>query len=731
MRHAARRADIGLAGTKVRTEKMQLTTGLKALALGALLVTLGACKDDDDSFSFGLDSAQNNPPTISGSPRTKVRAGERYQFTPRAADPDGQPLTFSVENLPAWARFDARNGRLTGTPDRANIGNFGDVTISVSDGTARKTLRPFAIRVEASGTGPTDPPPETPPVSPPDMPSAGGPFRFAEVPEIVFVRGYRQTEHLGIFHLDTRNRWTPGDLDNRSGWRPRVATQLEILDGEVDGVGYDPATGILSYDGSGSGTATARARLRALEESVSSQPFQVRVLEPTIAWGAGAASRFPGIGYDAATMTWNDMQRKLRGDAPYEAPNVLLVTPGTYSEDFYLQRGLRNLYVIGEPGTRPVLAHDNLNLDGLETGYLKNLELQDTTVNSSLNFDDREVNLYVTQVYQHDSTRDANGFKAPPGSPSPNGSWRYWFWNFHGSQMGWQSNLRHQMYIEGRLDSRLLINNIRITGSKQCSGIKSTRTFVSIRNSYLSAMLDEQNLLLGMRSDKVVDVASSGEIVIYNNELVGTFSNERWGAHNGLVFLRARRGMWGADSPVYPDVSLDPPLSSVRRGFAPAGFTAGPETFLNPEFWNVVRSYDIADSTNPYSFKKYLAYNRFRWINDNDRRQSVFRDDGTAPREAAFEGSSSEIWGSVPAGWEERSVSFFANNRYEGWTVEDMRDPHRWFDMNSHPVPTLVEKMGPGPWPYPPPPRTAVFVGGEQRPGSDAAPIDLPPWFRI
>ncbi len=394
---------------------MQLTTGLKALALGVLLVAMSACKDDgDDSFSFGLDSTQNSPPTISGTPRTKVRAGERYQFTPRAADPDGQPLTFAVANLPGWLSFDASNGRLSGTPNSVNVGSFKDVTLSVSDGNARRTLSPFSIRVEATGTTPSPPPP----VEPPDMPSAGGPFRFAEIPEIVFVRGYSETEHLGIFHLDTRNRWTPGDLRNESGWRPRVETRLEVIDGEVDGVTYDPATGILSYDGTGNGTATARVRLNAPTESASSQEFRVRVLEPTVAWGVGAAQRFPGIGHDSGTTSWNDMQRKLRGDAPYESPNVLLVTPGTYSEDFYLQRGLLNLYVIGEPGTRPVLAHDNLNLDGLETGYLKNLELHDTTVNTSLNLEDREVNLYVTQVYQHDSTRDANGFKAPPGSPS-------------------------------------------------------------------------------------------------------------------------------------------------------------------------------------------------------------------------------------------------------------------------------------------------------------------------
>ena len=189
--------------------------------------------------------------------------------------------------------------------------------------------------------------------------------------------------------------------------------------------------------------------------------------------------------------------------------------------------------------------------------------------------------------------------------------------------------------------------------------------------------------------------------------------------------------MWGADSPAYPDISFDPPRSSVRPGFAPEGFTAGPETFVNPEFWRVVRSYDTADPANPYTFKKYVAYNRFRWINENDRRQSAFRDDGTAPREAAFQGSTAEIWGTVPQGWVERSVSFFANNRYEGWTAEDMADPRRWFDLNNHPDPSQVEKSGPGPWPYPPPPRAAVFVGGEQRPETQAAPIEMPDWFRI
>jgi hypothetical protein len=297
--------------------------------------------------------------------------------------------------------------------------------------------------------------------------------------------------------------------------------------------------------------------------------------------------------------------------------------------------------------------------------------------------------------------------------------------------MGWKSNMRHQMYIEGRLDSHLSINNARITGAKECSVVKATRPFVSIRNSYLSAVLDERNLTAGMRADKIVDIASAGEVVIYNNELVGAYSQERWGVSTGLIFLRARRDFWSSDSPVYPDVSLDPPVSSMHRGFAPPGFTAGPETFVNPVFWDTVRSHDITDPANPYSFKKYVAYNRFRWLDEGEKRQPAFRDDGTAPRGDEFSGSAAEYWGTVPANWTERSVTFFANNRYEGWLEQDLSDPHRWFALTSYTAPSLVTLIGPGPWAYPPPPRTAVFVGGEQRPGAESAAIDIPDWFRL
>lgn len=95
----------------------------------------------------------NNAPTISGTPATSVTAGQAYSFQPTASDADGQSLTFSITNKPAWATFSSATGLLSGTPAAANVGPYANVTISVSDGSASATLTPFAITVQA--TAPT------------------------------------------------------------------------------------------------------------------------------------------------------------------------------------------------------------------------------------------------------------------------------------------------------------------------------------------------------------------------------------------------------------------------------------------------------------------------------------------------------------------------------------------------------------------------------------------------
>jgi len=102
------------------------------------------------------DPSANTAPTISGSPATTVTVGNSYAFTPEAVDPDGQVLSFSVDNLPSWAGFDTLTGELSGTPAEADVGTFDGIVISVSDGAASSSLPSFDISVSAGEPPPPD-----------------------------------------------------------------------------------------------------------------------------------------------------------------------------------------------------------------------------------------------------------------------------------------------------------------------------------------------------------------------------------------------------------------------------------------------------------------------------------------------------------------------------------------------------------------------------------------------
>jgi len=95
----------------------------------------------------------NSAPTISGTPAKAVTEGSQYTFTPGASDPDGDSLSFSITNKPAWAAFDTGTGRLSGTPQAGDVGTYADIVISVSDGQATASLGAFAITVEAIAMG--------------------------------------------------------------------------------------------------------------------------------------------------------------------------------------------------------------------------------------------------------------------------------------------------------------------------------------------------------------------------------------------------------------------------------------------------------------------------------------------------------------------------------------------------------------------------------------------------
>lgn len=89
----------------------------------------------------------NDAPVISGTPTVSVSQDVAYSFVPVASDVDGDVLTFSITNKPAWASFNTATGALSGTPAFADAGTTTGIVISVSDGTVTTSLPAFALDV--------------------------------------------------------------------------------------------------------------------------------------------------------------------------------------------------------------------------------------------------------------------------------------------------------------------------------------------------------------------------------------------------------------------------------------------------------------------------------------------------------------------------------------------------------------------------------------------------------
>jgi hypothetical protein len=147
-------------------------TCLQRVLLTLIAASLSGCFDDG-SGNEGVDTAPvgeepppsqpaNQPPEVSGTPPATVTAGQMYSFQPEASDADGDFLEYTITNKPVWATFSDETGLLTGTPADTNVGDSGDVTITITDGKDTRSIGPFTIRVNgrsqppaASNTAPT------------------------------------------------------------------------------------------------------------------------------------------------------------------------------------------------------------------------------------------------------------------------------------------------------------------------------------------------------------------------------------------------------------------------------------------------------------------------------------------------------------------------------------------------------------------------------------------------
>lgn len=94
----------------------------------------------------------NRAPTITVATSFDVLVGRSVTVTPTASDPDGDTLTFSVANRPAWMTFSTSTGVLTGTPQAGDVGTY-DVTISVSDGRGAQASDQTRVNVQQQVAG--------------------------------------------------------------------------------------------------------------------------------------------------------------------------------------------------------------------------------------------------------------------------------------------------------------------------------------------------------------------------------------------------------------------------------------------------------------------------------------------------------------------------------------------------------------------------------------------------
>lgn len=132
----------------------------KARYLALLLVCaiLHGCGGGGSSETGGVPpgasrGGANTAPSISGTPPRVVHEEGQYTFTPTATDPDGDALSFSIENAPEWATFDPGSGRLSGTPRATDVGVHAGIRIRVADGVAQVALPAFDIAVAPVSRG--------------------------------------------------------------------------------------------------------------------------------------------------------------------------------------------------------------------------------------------------------------------------------------------------------------------------------------------------------------------------------------------------------------------------------------------------------------------------------------------------------------------------------------------------------------------------------------------------
>jgi hypothetical protein len=671
-----------------------------------------------------------------------------------------------------------------------------------------------------------------------------GPTRWAEIPEIVFVRGMSETEEMGIYYLDPSNLTATGDLwwleDRRlkdetgADYVPRVP--FESVGSLPVGVTLNAFSGELTYSAAADTIpltgAHSRTTIRLKAGDAVSEPFMVSVLRPTIVWGYGAeavAAQYgaawgdPNLGH-----TWKlNVGTILKATNAWDTdPNVVYWTPGDYDGEenstWTLATPPWNLYLIGALGeTRTRCAQYSGAFNTVARVTYKRIDSFDIGLNFNFGlkqayFDDVTGVVYdtigtISQCYMRDYIRsgtlvngetlfehDMDNTYAPKSDAHYPAVGKLFASNML-LYNNTSTSTKHHFYVHGRGRCYLIINNARVGGGSPCSGIKFTTRYARIRNSWVSALEDNSTVLVnGDRNVKLIDGAACCEVTLFNMDLWGCYRipELQFGGTQEMIYWRNRNSRGGCDEPAAPTfafyfASRDPlaadyePLpgdpAQWKTGFRAwsrgyqsdvlNGWSGSPETYWSNDFYDAVLQYSLSDPQNPYTFKKYVSHTRFHWMQEGTYPpKTPLRDDGFWPQFTTYTNGPNYRM-SVPKNWIDRSVTFMANNRFIGWTTDNVNyrkadlsgalRSEQWIDVNATGDDSIDIFVGPvdadhdhtvnipgrteGSLNVLNDPRTVVFVGGDTGPHPEAVvpvdgsgiptgpdqPIELPDWFKI
>jgi hypothetical protein len=258
-------------------------------------VSDGAASTSLPAFTLTVDPPANVAPTISGAPATSVTAGSAYSFTPSASDADGDTLTFSIQNRPAWATFSTSTGRLSGTPGSTHVGTYGSIVISVSDGRGGSAqLAPFTITVNA--------PPNAPPTisgGPATSVTAGSAYSFT--PSASDADGDTLT-----FSIQNRPAWaTFSTSTGRLSGTPAegdVGTYANIVISVSDGRGGSAELPAFAIVVSGAVTGSALVSWNPPTQNEDGSPL-LDLAGYRLYWGRSAGALDQSVQLDNAGLT--------------------------------------------------------------------------------------------------------------------------------------------------------------------------------------------------------------------------------------------------------------------------------------------------------------------------------------------------------------------------------------------------------------------------------------------